>query len=109
MEALIALIGPAWPYLVGLVVGIGGALFGFIKGKSADAKVAQAGQKVAEADARAAVANTQTAQVRTGEAQANEKAAQAGSDAAQERAKIDAAIAAQTSEGTQHDLDQWRR
>jgi hypothetical protein len=72
------ILGTIWPYLAGGAVALFGILYALVKGKTADAKVAKAGEQVAQAQASAAVASVQTAQAQTAEAQANATAAAAG-------------------------------
>lgn len=87
--------------ILGVAVAGVGVLFGFVKSKAADTKVAQAGQKVAQA--QATVANTQNA-----EAQANTAAAQAGAQATKERTDAENDVAAMPATSVQQQLrDQW--
>lgn len=107
---LTAVFGSAWPVIVAAVLAVGGILFGFIKSKGADAKVAKAGQDAAEALVNAAQAQTQVAEVRDVEAQANVAAAQAGAQSSKERINVENNIAALSGGVAQQQLrDDWGR
>lgn len=107
---LTAVFGSAWPVIVAAVLAVGGVLFGFIKSKGADAKVAKAGQDAAEAHVSAAQAQTQVAEVRDVEAQANAAAAQAGAQSSKERINVENDIAALPGGAAQQQLrDDWGR
>lgn len=82
---LVSLIAKFWPVIVGVLGLGGGALFGWAGTKSADTKVAKAGQSVAEAQKGVAQAQAQVAAVGQSEAEANAAAAQADAKATQER------------------------
>jgi hypothetical protein len=107
---LTALFSSAWPVIVAAVVALGGIVFGFVKSKSADAKVAQAGQKAAEAQTSAAQAQTKTAEVRDAEAQANAAAAQQGAVAQKERTDVENDVAALPAGSAADQLrNEWSR
>jgi hypothetical protein len=93
MTAILGLIGSAWPYIASGAVAVLGLLYGFVKSKTADTKVAQAAQRIAEANQATAEAKTQTATVRDAEAQANAAAAQAGANSVKERADVENDVA----------------
>ncbi|WP_156774045.1 hypothetical protein [Bordetella bronchialis] len=93
MTEILGLLGSAWPYVASAAVALLGLLYGFVKGKSADTKVAQANQRVAEANQATAEAKTQTATVRDAEAQANAAAAAAGANSVKERANVENDVA----------------
>lgn len=96
--------------ILGGLVAAGGVLFGFFKSKSADTRVAQAGQKVAEAQTTAAQAQEQTAQASNAEAQANAAAAQAGIQATKERSDAESSVDVLPAGGAaQQLLSDWAR
>lgn len=84
---MFVLLKKAWPALIGLFGLAGGVLFGWLKTKSADTRVAQA--QTGEAQAK-----QQAAEVRSAADQANAAAAQAGEQAIANRAKADQDAAA---------------
>lgn len=107
---LTAVFGSTWAVIVGAALALGGILFGFFKGKAADARAAKAGQEAAEAHANAAQAQTQVAEVRDAEAQANAVAAQAGAQSSKERINVENDIAALSGGAAQQQLrDDWGR
>lgn len=107
---LITLLGKFWPVLVGALGVAGGALFGWIKTKSAATTVAQAGQQTAEAQTVAAQAREQAAQTANAEAQANADAAQAGAAASKERSDAETNVGALPAGGAEQQLrDGWSR
>lgn len=67
--------------ILGGIAAAGGVLFGFVKGKAADAKVAQAGQQVAQAQKSVADNQNADAQATAAAAQAAVKATKGASDA----------------------------
>ncbi|WLE58402.1 hypothetical protein GIY62_14830 [Burkholderia plantarii] len=99
---LVSLFAKFWPAIIGVAGLAGGALFGWIKTKGADAQVAEAGQKVA-------TAQTQVAQVQASAAEANAAAAQATAAAVTARQQIDATVATKTPKEVQDELNSWRQ
>ena len=83
---MFAILVKLWPVLAGLAAMAGGLLFGWVKKKDADAKIAQA--QTAEAQAK-----QQAAEVRRAADQANAAAAQAGEQVVIHRAQADQAAA----------------
>ena len=107
---LVSLIAKFWPLIVGLLGIGGGALFGWAKTKSADTKVAKAGQSVAEAQKGVAQAQAQAAAVGQSEAEANSAAAQAGANAIKEKTDAENDVNALPNGGAAQQLrDQWTR
>lgn len=110
MTILVSLIAKFWPVILGVLGLGGGALFGWAKTKSANTKIAQAGQSVAEAQKGVAQAQAQAAAMGQSEAEANAAAAQAGSKATQERTNAENDVNALPSGGAAEQLrDSWSR
>jgi len=110
MTVIFGFIAVHFGVIVGAALAAVGVLFGFVKSKGADAKVAQAGQAAALAQADAAAAKQQVAETRDAEAQANAAAAQAGARASKERTDVENDIAALPSGVAQQRLrDEWSR
>lgn len=82
-----SIIAEFWPAILGVAGLVGGVVFGWVKKKSADTKVAQS-------QAIEAQAKQQTAEQKSAADRANAAAAQAGEDAVANRAKADQAVAA---------------
>lgn len=96
--------------IIGGIAAAAGVLFGFVKGKQADTKVAQAGQAAAQAQADAASARVEAAQTNNAEAQANAAAAQAGAQATRERNDVENDVRALPAGGAAEQLrDDWAR
>ncbi|WP_143016678.1 hypothetical protein [Paraburkholderia phenazinium] len=107
---LTAVFSSAWAVIVAAAVAAGSVLYAFVKGRTADTKVARSAQQVAEAQTVAAQAKTETAEVRDAEAQANATAAQAAEQAVKERTHVENVISALPAGGAQQRLlDQWSR
>lgn len=107
---IVSLIAKFWPVIIGLGGIATGVLFGWAKTKSADTKVAQAGQQVAEAQAGAAQAQAGAQAVQASEAEANARAAQAGSQATKERTDVENDVSGLPSGSAGQQLrDGWSR
>ena len=100
---LLSLVAKFWPALIGVLGIAAGALFGFIKTKSASTTTAQAGQQVAQAQ-------TVVAQQQASDAQADAAAALAANTAAAARTQADNAAAALAPGNAQQELkNDWSR
>ena len=73
---LVGLLGKIWPVIGGVVLGAGGLLWAWLKGKKADTTVAQAAASVSDAQAVAAQAQASAAATNEVAAQADQAAAQ---------------------------------
>ncbi len=110
MTLIIAFIVSHLGVILGGLAAAGGVLFGFVKGKQADTKVAQAGQTAAQAQASAALAQAQAAQTNNAEAQANAAAAQAATQATKERSDAESNVQALPAGGAAEQLrNDWAR
>jgi len=110
MTVILGFIAAHFGAILGAVLAAAGVLYGFVRGKGADAKVAQAGQAAAVAQATAAAAKQQVAETRDAEAQANAAAAQAGAQASKERANVENDVVALPAGSAADQLrNEWSR